>query len=390
MGLVLKNALFDQLGPQPPEEIPPELTQAPIAAQAFQNPYTPALAAVRKRLLDLDAQQNQPMYSPDELAARNQGSKRDEAYGMLAALSGDPGLSEVGGQLLKTALAGRQRKQTEHGEYDPATGAFKYFPEYQRQQQRTALTGEAGRLEAAEAAAQTQQLARQETLADRQEGRRSTQAFQENQAQMNRDLRRELGDASRANAASNQGGVQEQRMFQREQALNSDYEKATKTIGDEVHAADSLMRLSAKGAAAMTAAEQQALIYSFMKMLDPTSVVRESEYASAARARGVFDAAGNYLNQLQSGKMLTPDQVHNLYNIGMDYKRAAMGLKTSIDKTFVDRAQRWGVEPSGVTRTMGQQPPDKSAGPPTIGTEEHPLVIDRRKPSAGKIIELPY
>lgn len=53
-----------------------------------------------------------------------------------------------------------------------------------------------------------------------------------------------------------------------------------------------------------SAAGDLAMIFSFMKMLDPTSVVREGEQASAANATGVPDRVRKLYNQLLAGEKL--------------------------------------------------------------------------------------
>lgn len=51
-----------------------------------------------------------------------------------------------------------------------------------------------------------------------------------------------------------------------------------------------------------------ALIFEFMKMLDPSSTVRESEYATAKNTGGVPESIRNTYNQLLSGGFLQPEQ----------------------------------------------------------------------------------
>ena len=50
------------------------------------------------------------------------------------------------------------------------------------------------------------------------------------------------------------------------------------------------------------------LVFAYMKILDPTSVVRESEQASATNAAGVPDRIRNLFNRVQEGTRLTPTQ----------------------------------------------------------------------------------
>lgn len=73
-----------------------------------------------------------------------------------------------------------------------------------------------------------------------------------------------------------------------------------------------------------------ATIFSFMKMLDPTSVVREGEFAVAANAGGLFDRAMNLLDKYKKGELL-PEPVRQeigelaaqlVATYGESYKRA--------------------------------------------------------------------
>jgi hypothetical protein len=57
-----------------------------------------------------------------------------------------------------------------------------------------------------------------------------------------------------------------------------------------------------------TAAGDMSKIFGFMKILDPSSTVREGEYASAENARGVPDTVRAQYNKAKSGQRLTPAQ----------------------------------------------------------------------------------
>ena len=56
------------------------------------------------------------------------------------------------------------------------------------------------------------------------------------------------------------------------------------------------------------AAGDIALIFNYMKMLDPGSVVREGEFATAQNAGGVDDSVRNMYNKLADGERLQPKQ----------------------------------------------------------------------------------
>jgi len=68
-----------------------------------------------------------------------------------------------------------------------------------------------------------------------------------------------------------------------------------------------------------TGASDISLVFSYMKMLDPTSVVRDTEFATAANSGGVPAAILNTYNRLKEGQFLTPVQ-------RADFTKAAKSL----------------------------------------------------------------
>jgi hypothetical protein len=89
-------------------------------------------------------------------------------------------------------------------------------------------------------------------------------------------------------------------------------------------------------AAAMDAASDISLIFAFMKMLDPTSVVREGEFATAQNSGGIEDQIRNVYNQLRSGERLTPDQRAN-------FVRRAYRLYKGSENQYSNAIQRQSV-----------------------------------------------
>lgn len=63
-----------------------------------------------------------------------------------------------------------------------------------------------------------------------------------------------------------------------------------------------------------SAAGDLALVFSYMKILDPGSVVRESEFANAQNAAGVPDRVRNAYNRVLSGERLSPGQRRDFTN----------------------------------------------------------------------------
>lgn len=59
-------------------------------------------------------------------------------------------------------------------------------------------------------------------------------------------------------------------------------------------------------------ASQISLVFSYMKALDPTSTVREGEFATVQNAAGVPEQIRNQYNKVMSGNFLTANQVDNI------------------------------------------------------------------------------
>lgn len=70
-----------------------------------------------------------------------------------------------------------------------------------------------------------------------------------------------------------------------------------------------------------------ASIFTFMKTLDPDSVVRESEFATAENSSGAFRKYWNIWNKLRRGDRLTETQREQFKEVGIDlYKSSVEGL----------------------------------------------------------------
>lgn len=97
-----------------------------------------------------------------------------------------------------------------------------------------------------------------------------------------------------------------------------------------------------------SAAGDLSMIFSYMKILDPTSVVREGEQATAANARGVPEAVKSWYNRVLSGEKLSEDQRADFLNrAGMLYK-SAESQQEQIEGQFEAMARRQMINPDDV------------------------------------------
>lgn len=80
-----------------------------------------------------------------------------------------------------------------------------------------------------------------------------------------------------------------------------------------------------------SAPAQMAMVFKYMKALDPTSVVREAEYASARNTTGIPDRILNYYNKLVDGSLLNEKQVGEFVQVSKELANSrAEGVKTSV------------------------------------------------------------
>jgi hypothetical protein len=81
----------------------------------------------------------------------------------------------------------------------------------------------------------------------------------------------------------------------------------------------------------------------FMKLLDPGSVVRESELAMAMAASGALDRARNYAELRISGKKLTPDQRKDFQQLSDQLFSTATTVYNAKRNELVEQGSAFGL-----------------------------------------------
>ena len=99
-----------------------------------------------------------------------------------------------------------------------------------------------------------------------------------------------------------------------------------------------------------------------MKMLDPTSVVREGEAASVRNAAGVPDRIINWYNNTLTGDQLGPKQRAEILATAEGLAQVAQKGYDSTVRQYNDKARRRGLNPlnvTGVDDTPPKAPPGR-------------------------------
>lgn len=163
---------------------------------------------------------------------------------------------------------------------------------------------------------------------------------------------------SRYDAAGNiiaQGAPDQQDQFGNEKDLYAQYAAADPVkMYETVKGGYERVRQSS---ALQTGAGDMGLIYGYMKMLDPGSVVRESEFAMAAQAGSYGEQIQGLVSRLVNGERL-PESVRQQFVQAADqiYKETAANLG-DINSQFSRRAQGYGLDPSLFIRQPEQYQP---------------------------------
>tara|TARA_R110000868_G_scaffold160430_2_gene390038 strand:- start:3102 stop:4373 length:1272 start_codon:yes stop_codon:yes gene_type:complete len=159
-------------------------------------------------------------------------------------------------------------------------------------------------------------------------------------------------DAAKEQAGATRAAANTQRDQATEMKLADDYRAQSKEFSASKSAHEQLT--ATLGSATTSPAATLAAATKFMKILDPGSVVRESELGMALAASGVIDRAMNYISTLQSGQKLTATQAADFKKISDDMFRAAQRVQQQIDKDYQGKAKAYGLRPEMVTQDLGQ------------------------------------
>jgi len=97
-----------------------------------------------------------------------------------------------------------------------------------------------------------------------------------------------------------------------------------------------------------TPAGDISMVYSYMKMVDPGSTVREGEFATAQNAAGIPDRIRNIYNKAASGERLTPSQRIDFVKASGDMYEKEKDVYMQEVKSYEDLAGRHGYDPKDI------------------------------------------
>jgi hypothetical protein len=166
-------------------------------------------------------------------------------------------------------------------------------------------------------------------------------------------------------ALKSTGGMDPTKTFEQEEKLRKEYQGRTKVYG-ELGTTFSNIQSSAN---AKSGPGDIALITGFMKMLDPGSVVRETEFATARDTAGLYTRLENSLKKAESGQFLQPNQRQEFVNLAKQYYESAQKKAGEDKKALGVVVKNYRLNPENV---FGQEEVGGGAGrgsvnPPAAG-----------------------
>lgn len=132
--------------------------------------------------------------------------------------------------------------------------------------------------------------------------------------------------------------------FESEKKLRDEYLKRTANFVEGTRN----LNIIESSAADESGAGDIALITSFMKMLDPGSVVRETEFATARDTAGVVDQLKNALSKAENGEFLQPAQRKAYARLSKKYLEEARKQQDKVKSDMTVIIENYGLEGDNV------------------------------------------
>jgi len=313
------------------------LTNNVQPGRALPSALRTRLGKVQQQLDDLEGEEVDT--SALQAFAKQQGQAGEMAtLNALAAQYAGEGFQPVQAQFLKRAAAAAEPIKVGGGTLTPQ-GQYIKDPFAARDARRTALERQALGLEkmagdeeraADRAAEQTRQFNERQADQQRRDAesadfKRQGLSLQERMLELRRDM------------AANKPDTQ---AFTRATKLREEFNKKADKVAEGVRHAETTLTLLTDPTIARDPTKQVALVFSFGKMLDDQSVVRESEYALISNARGVFESVLQKPDQIMTGARLTPQQLQSMQQIARQLYAGAAQRRKDLTDAYRGIAER--------------------------------------------------
>lgn len=158
-----------------------------------------------------------------------------------------------------------------------------------------------------------------------------------------------------------EGALTLQQKIAEEARLRGEYAKRT----EDLSAAERNFSIIETSAMDQSGAGDIALVTSFMKMLDPGSVVRETEFATAANAGGLLAKLNGIAKKVETGQFLSEQQRADFKRLASEYLNAAKTQEQGVQQSFNLIVENYGLDPVNVFGARAATAPAPAGGETT-------------------------
>ena len=130
------------------------------------------------------------------------------------------------------------------------------------------------------------------------------------------------------------------------------------------------------------------LIFGYMKMLDPGSVVREGEFATAQNAAGVPERIQNIYNQVVSGQRLSPSQRQSFKGQAGKLYSMAQTQEAQVRQGIERIAKGYGLNTANIFYTPTEVAPTAPGAAPGAPAPAHGAPVSVTAPN-GQVLTFP-
>lgn len=141
-------------------------------------------------------------------------------------------------------------------------------------------------------------------------------------------------------------GEKQPATFNQEDKLRDEFTAQTK-LYREIESSYSRIKAAAGGDSGQ---DDIAIIFAYMKMLDPTSVVREGEFATAEATAGIPEQIVQAYNKALQGERLSPEMRQGFLSAAERQMLAAGEMFDQTLKHYQGLAQSYGLDPDRIVR----------------------------------------
>jgi len=157
------------------------------------------------------------------------------------------------------------------------------------------------------------------------------------------------------------GGIDPAKTFEQEEKIRKEWQTRSKVYGELGTTYQNIK----SSATAKTGPGDIALITGFMKMLDPGSVVRETEFATARDTAGLYTALENALKKAQNGQFLQESQRNDFTTLAKKYLESAQKKAAEDKKALGIVVKNYRLNPENV---FGPEIAPEPEAPPVAAT----------------------